>query len=99
MTVSKIIKSILLGLVYTTNLFFALCLWLCGESGNILIGIFMIILYRLSLWFAPLLVTVIYWIPLKPRVPIRTKLLHNLILLLLCGVLFVLCYLIFGNWY
>ena len=35
----KIIKAILFGLIYSTNLFLAVSLWLCGESGNIMLGI------------------------------------------------------------
>ena len=99
MTTSKIVKSILFGAVYGINLFFALILWLCGETGNIMIGILAIIFYRLSLWLAPVAVTVICWIPLKPVVSAKKKLLFNLIHLFLCAALFVLCYLLFGNWY
>ena len=90
---------ILLGSVYGINLFFTLALWLCGQSGNILLGILFIIVYRLSLWFAPVAVTIICWLPLRPKLPAGKKLVLNLIALLLSGMLFLVCYLIFGNWY
>lgn len=99
MTTSQKIKIISLASVYGINLFFALCLWLCGIGGNILIGIFAVLFYRLSLWASPLAVTVICWIPSKPKVPIYKKALLNLLLLLLCGVLFFVCYLISGGFY
>ncbi|MBP3936821.1 MAG: hypothetical protein IK954_04485 [Clostridia bacterium] len=96
---SKMIKTIAFASVYGFNLLSALLLWLCGQSGNILLGILLIVLYRLSLWSAPLLVTVICWLPLRPKVAVRTKLLFNLINLLFCGLLFLNSYLVFGNWY
>ncbi|MBE6661549.1 MAG: hypothetical protein E7605_09140 [Ruminococcaceae bacterium] len=99
MSTSKKIKTILLASVYGLHLFFALALWLCGQSGNIMLGIFLIIFYRLSLWLTPLTVTVICWLPLRPRVPVRRKLLFYLVHLLFCGGLFLLCNLLFGNWY
>ena len=95
----KKVKKISLASVYGINLFFTICLWLCGLGGNILIGIFAILFYRLSLWAAPLTVTVICWIPLESKVPIYKKALLNLLLLFLCGVLFFVCYLIPGGWY
>ena len=99
MKISKLIKSILFGLVYGSNLFFALCLWLCGLSGNIMLGILLIVFYRLSLWLSPVAVTAICWIPLKSDVPIRKRLLFYLVHMILCGALFLICYLVFGNWY
>ena len=99
MTTSKIIKSILFGAVYTTNLFWALVLWWCGLGERMIIGIFAIIFYRLSLWFAPVLVTVICWIPLRPKVAFWKKLIFNLAHLVFCGILFCTCFLLFGNWY
>lgn len=95
----KSFKWISLSLVYGINLLLAIALWLCGLSGNIMIGIFLIAFYRLSLWFSPLAVTVIAWIPPKSEVPISKKLLHNLLYLLICGVQFLICFLVFGNWY
>ena len=99
MTTSKLIKTILLILVYFINFRLALALWLCGLSGNIMIGIILIALYRLSLWLSPLAVTIICWIPMKPKVPVPKKILFNLAHLALCGVLFLTCFLLFGNWY
>ena len=95
----KIIKTCLFGLIYSSNLFFALILWLCGESGNIMLGIIAIAFYRLTLWTAPLAVTVVCWLPSRPKIPIKTKLAFNLVHLALSGLLFVVCYLLFGNWY
>lgn len=99
MTPSKIIKSILFALVYLSNIFFALCLWLCENSGNIMLGIIFIIFYRLSLWFSPLAVSVICWLPIEPRISAKKKLLLNLAHLVFCGLLFLTCFLLFGNWY
>ena len=99
MTDSKIIKAALFGWIYLTNLLFAFLLWLCGLSGNIMIGIILIAFYRLSLWFTPLAVTVVCWIPLRPKVSIRKRILSNLFHLAFCGLLFLLCFLLFGNWY
>ena len=99
MTASKIVKSILFAHVYGLNLIFALALWLCGQSGNIMLGILCFAFYRLSLWLAPAAVTLICWLPFKPKVPASKKLIFNLVLLLFCGLLFLLCYLLFGNWY
>lgn len=99
MSVFQKIKAILLGLVYGIHLFLALALWLCGQSGNIMLGILLIIFYRLSLWLAPLAITVIYWLPLGPRVSVRKKLRYYLVHVLFCGALFLLCNLLFGNWY
>ena len=99
MKTSQIIKMILFSLVYGSNLFFAWALWLCGESGNIMLGILLIVFYRLSLWFSPLAVTIICWLPWKPKEPAQKKLLFNLAHLLCCGVLFLTCNLLFGNWY
>ena len=99
MNTAKKIKLILFGLTYGLNLFLALALWLCGLSGNILLGIFLIVFYRLSLCFTPLAVTVICWLPIKPKLPARKRLLSNLVHLLFCGALFLTCFLLFGNWY
>ena len=99
MKISKIIKTGLLGWVYGINLFFALALWLCGQRGDILMGIILLVFYRLTLWFSPVAVTLICWLPLKPRASVPRTLLCNLVHLLLCGALFVTCYLLFGNWY
>ena len=96
---SRPIKSILYGLIYGFNLLWALCLWLAGLDGNIMLGILLIVLYRSSLWFAPVAVTFICWLPSRPKLPLRKKLIMNGVLLLACGILSVICYLIFGNWY
>ena len=99
MKISTVIKTVLLGWIYGVNLLLALALWLCGSSGNILLGIVLIVLYRLSLWISPIAGTVICWLPLTPKVLASKKLLLNLIHLLICGGLFLICYLLFGNWY
>ena len=99
MTTSQKIKILLYSLIFGSNLFFAVCLWLCGQSGNIMLGILAICFYRLSLWLSPLAVTVVCWLPIKPRLPASKKLINNLVLLLLCGALFLTCFLLFGNWY
>ena len=99
MSISKIIKTILFGMVYGSNLLFALGLWWCGVTGNIMLGILLIACYRLSLWSAPFMVTAVCWLPLKPKVPARKRLIFNFAHLLFCGGLFILCRLLFGNWY
>ncbi|MBO5211883.1 MAG: hypothetical protein J6B80_08155 [Clostridia bacterium] len=99
MKTSQRIRIILFALVYGVNLLLVLILWLCGISGDILLGIFAIIFYRLSLWLSPFMVTAICWLPLKPRMPVRKKLIFNFVHLLFCGILFLTCYLLFGNWY
>ena len=99
MKAAKIIKSILFALVYFANLFWGACLWLAGKDGNIMSGIIFIVFYRLSLWLTPFLVTVICWLPFPPRVPIRKKILFNIVHLVFSGLLFVICYLLFGNWF
>ena len=86
-------------MVYGINLLLALSLWLCGLSGNIMLGILLIVLYRPSLWLAPIALSVICWLPSEPKHPPRKKLLFNLAHLAACGTLFVLCFLMFGNWY
>ncbi len=96
---SKKIKTILFFIVYGLNLLLALSLWLCGRSGNIMLGILLIVLYRPSLWFAPLAVSAICWLPSDPKIDARKKLSFNLLHLAICGALFVLCFLLFGNWY
>ena len=99
MGISKKTKAVLFGLVYGSNLLSAFFLWLCGVYGNIMLGILLIVFYRLSLWAAPLSLTVICWLPSKVKITVRKKLLYNFLHLLLCGMLFLLCYLLFGNWY
>ena len=99
MSVSKKLKLILFSLVYGVNLFFALCLWICGINGDILFGIISIVFYRLSLWLAPLAVTVICWLPSKPKIRLRKKLLFYLAHLFLCCGLFLICHLLLGNRY
>ena len=99
MNASKLLKTIFLAAVFGIHLVLALCLWLCGRSGNIMLGILLIAFYRLSLWFTPLAVTVICWFPTKAKIPLHRRLLFYFVLLLLCGGLFVLCYFLFGNWY
>ena len=96
---SKLIKTILFSFIYGINLFFALNLWMCGKSGNILFGIIFFILYRLSLWFSPLAVTIVCWLPLKPKITARKRLLFNLAHLAFCGILFLICHFLFGSWY
>lgn len=99
MSASKIIKTISFVLVYWINLVLAAALWLCGQSGNIMLGILLIVLYRLSLWSTPFLVTLICWLPSMPKLSVKRKLLINAAHLLLCGALYVLCFLLFGNWF
>ena len=86
-------------MVYGINLLLALCLWLCGLNGNILFGIIFIVFYRLSLWLSPIIVTIICWVPTKPKVPVLKKLLFNLAHLGFCAILFLTSYLLFENWY
>ena len=95
----KIIKAILFGLIYGTNLFLAVCLWLCGQSGNIMLGILLICLYRPSLWFSPLWLTIVCWLPTRPKRPIYQRIIFNLAHLAICGLLFVICFMLFWNWY
>ena len=95
----KTIQRALIGLVYGLHLLWALLLWLCGQSGNIMLGIILIVLYRISLWTAPFAITVLCWIPLTKGVPIHKRIWQYLLLMLLCGVLFLLCRLLFGNWF
>ena len=99
MTASKIVKSILLGAVYSTNLFWALVLYWCGLGERMMIGIFAIAFYRLSLWTAPFIVTLVCWLPLRPKVAAYKRLLMNLVCLAACGVQFVICFALFGNWF
>ena len=99
MGISKKTKAVLFGLVYGSNVLSALFLWLCGVYGNIMLGILLFVFYRLSLWTAPLSLTVICWLPSKVKITVRKKLLCNFLHLLLCGMLFCVCYLLFGNWY
>ena len=99
MPTSKLIKTILFSVVYSINILLAAALWLSGNDGNILLGIILILFYRLSLWSLPWAVTIISWLPLKPKVSIRKKLLFNFVHLIFCGILFLICYLLFGFWY
>ena len=99
MKISKVIKGMLFGMVYGMNFFLALSLWLCGLSGNIMLGILLIVLYRPSLWFAPLAVTVICWLPFGAKISVRKRILFNLAHLVFCGMLFLICFHLFGNWY
>ena len=99
MKIPRKVKIILFALTYGINLFSGLCLWLSGISGNILLGILFFLFYRLSLWLSPAAVTLICWLPSAPIIPIRKKLLFNLAHLLFCGCLFLISYLLFGNWY
>ena len=99
MKASKIIRMILFGLLYGINLFLALSLWLCGLSGNIMLGIILIAFYRLSLWHTPIAVTIVCWLPIEPKISVRKKLMLNFIQLICCGALFLTCRLLFGNWY
>ena len=99
MTPSKIVETILFGVAYSNHLLLALALWLAGEDGNIMLGILLIVLYRLSLWFLPAVVTLICWLPLRPRVSVKRKLLFNLFHLGVCASFFLLCNFLFGNWY
>ena len=69
----KIVKVVLLGLTYGWNLLLAAALWGCGETGNIMLGILVICLYRLSLWTTPFLVTAFCWIPTKPKKPLYQR--------------------------
>lgn len=99
LSASKIVKSILFAVIYSTNLFLALALWLTGQDGNIMLGIFLICFYRLSLWYTPVLLTLVCWLPLRPKVPVKIKLLFNAVHLVFCGILFCICFCLFGNWY
>ena len=99
MTASKIVKSILLGATHVNNLFWALVLYWCGLGERMMIGIFAIIFYRLSLWTAPFLVSAICWLPLRPKVAAYKRLLMNLVCLAVCGAQFVICFALFGNWF
>ena len=99
MTASKIVKTILLGAVYTTNLFWALVLYWCGLGERMMIGILAICFYRLSLWFSPFLITVICWLPLRPKVAFWKKMLFYLVNLKFCATLYYTCFLLFGNWF
>ena len=92
-------KAILLGLVYGIHFLLALSLWLCGQSGNILLGILLIVLYRPSLWYTPAVVSAICWLPIKSEIPIKKRVLFYVANLLICGALFVLCRILFGNWF
>ena len=95
----KIIRTILLCWVYSLHFLCALSLWLCGQSGNNMLGILLIVCYRLSLWSSPLAVTLICWIPPKPMTTWRKKLLFYFVHLALCACLFLVCRLLFGNWF
>jgi hypothetical protein len=64
-----------------------------------MLGILLIAVYRLSLWFSPVAVTVVCWLPFGPKIPVRKRLLFNLAHLVFCGALFLTCFLLFGNWY
>lgn len=99
MNVSGVVKTILFSAVYGINLLLAFCLWLCGLDGNIMLGIIFIVLYRLSLWSTPFVVTLLCWMPWRPKETVKKKLIFNFIHLLCCGVLFLICFLLFGNWY
>ena len=96
---TKVLKIILFCMIYGVNLLSALGLWLCGKSGNILLGILLIVVYRLSLWTAPFAVSLLYWLPFGSSGTRRQKLIFYFLHLLACGGLFLLCYLLFGNWY
>ena len=96
---SQIIKMILFAVVYGANLLFALGLYLCGLRGDIMLGIILIVFYRWSLWLAPIAVTIICWLPFKPKQPLSKRLIFYIIHLLCCGMLFLTSYLLFGNWY
>ena len=93
------IRRMLFALIYGINLFLALLLWLCGIGGNILLGIILIIFYRLSLWFSPIAVTAVCWLPSRPRVSVRKRAVLNLVHLLGCAALFLVCRCAFGIWY
>ena len=99
MEFSKRAKAFLFSLAYGINLILALLLYLAGEDGNIMLGILLIVLYRPSLWFTPLLVTIICWLPSRPKLSAKTKILNNLVQLMLTGALFHICFFLFGNWY
>ena len=99
MSITKTVKTILLILVYWINLVLAFLLWLCGQNGNIMLGIILIVLYRPSLWFTPAVVTAICWLPIPSSVPIKKRVLFYVANLLICASLFVICRLLFGNWF
>jgi hypothetical protein len=92
-------RAILTAAPFAINLFFCLCLELSAREGNIMLGILFIAFYRLSLWAAPFALTVICWLPLRPKITAKEKLLNNTLCLALSFGLFVLCKLVFGSWY
>ena len=95
----KIVKVALLGLTYSWNLLLAAALWGCGQTGNIMLGILAIAFYRLSLWTAPFLVTAFCWIPTRPKKPLYQRFIFYFVNLLLCVGMYVICFLITGNWF
>ena len=99
MKAKKYTKPILLGAVYGIHFLLALALWLCGKSGNIMLGILLIVLYRPNLWFTPLVVTAICWLPIKSDATLQKRVLFYLANIVICTFLFVLCRLLFGNWF
>ena len=99
MSASRIVKTILLAATHVNNLFWALVLWWCGLGERIMIGILAIAFYRLSLWSAPFIVTLVCWLPLRPKVAAYKRLLMNLVCLAVCGAQFVICFALFGNWF
>jgi hypothetical protein len=64
-----------------------------------MLGIIFIVFYRLSLWLSPVAVTVICWLPIRSVIPIKKRVLFYVGNLLICGALFVLCRVLFGNWF
>ena len=89
MGISKKTKAVLFGLVYGSNLLSAFFLWLCGVYGNIMLGILLIVFYRLSLWTAPLSLTVICWLPSKVYVFILFYIIFCICFCAVCFFVFV----------
>ena len=93
---SRKVRIVLFALIYGINLLLALLLGLCE---SILLGIIFILFYRLSLWFSPIAVTAVCWLPSRPRMSVRKRVVLNLAHLLGCAVLFLICRCAFGFWY
>lgn len=99
MSTSKLLKIIAFVFIYSINLLLALALWLAGLDGNIMIGILLICLYRPSLWLSPIAVTLVCWLPSNPKLPASKTLIFNLVHLGFCGILSLICFLLFGSWF
>ena len=81
------------------NILYWLILQACSLCENILLGIFAILLYRLTLWLSPLWVTVISWISVKKMYTIGQRFAFYTMALALNFMLFLLCFYTSGSWY